>query len=841
MFSRKLLSGAALTALSISMGGVAHAQSTGSQAQEEETIVVTAGRRSIDGTMIAETAPKSRATITEEFIDRQAAGQSILQSVNLVPGVNFTNNDPYGSAGGNLRIRGFDGNRISLTIDGIPLNDTGNYAIYSNQQLDPELITRATVNMGTTDVDSPTASATGGTINYVTRRPIADPGLWLQGSAGEYNFGRFFGLVDTGAFGPWDTTAFLAGSYTNYDKFKGPGEIDKQQYNAGLFEEWGDGDNFIFVGVHYNRNRNNFYRNLTLAQFQTTPGLENDQSCLRLTPTNGVIDNESTGNTIVTWNGVTQVGASCTNYYNTRINPSDTGNIRSQMSFQLADNLRFTFDPSFQYVLANGGGFSTISETDDRLDQAGGNAGGPGVDLNGDTDELDTVMIYSPSTTNTRRWGINSSVIWDVTDDHRVRFAYTLDYGRHRQTGDMGYYDASGNPEDVYGGKDGYGRTVDGLDGSNLRSRDRASAALLNQLAFDYRGYFFDDALTVSLGLRAPMFMRRLHQMCYSQDGSSNVRCTTETATPDPLIPGNVTLSGGSSTSYLPPYRATLRFEDVLPNLGATWRFNEDSSIYVSYAEGLSAPRTDNLYTVSRGAASTAIDFSNAEPETTQSIDLGYRFQSGSTIAQIALWHTDYENRIVSAFDDDLGFFVDRNIGAVELQGLDAQIGFEPFDGLSLYASASFIESEMQDNIPLSATGFLPTRGRELVETPDATYAARAEWDVTDFFTVGFQGKYVGHRFATDVNDQFVPSYTVFDLDARLDLDFLGLENSMVQLNVINLFDEEYLGGISSRENAITIVDTDPVTPGNQSRSGSQPTYALGAPRTAMVTLRTRF
>ncbi|MEI9926858.1 MAG: TonB-dependent receptor plug domain-containing protein [Sphingomonas sp.] len=34
---------------------------------------------------------------------------------------------PFGSAGGTLTIRGFDSSRISLTFDGIPLNDTGNY------------------------------------------------------------------------------------------------------------------------------------------------------------------------------------------------------------------------------------------------------------------------------------------------------------------------------------------------------------------------------------------------------------------------------------------------------------------------------------------------------------------------------------------------------------------------------------------------------------------------------------------------------------------------------------------------------------------------------------------
>lgn len=840
MFSKKLLSGAALTALSLTMsGGLAHAQSTASQIQEEEAIVVTGARRTIDGAISAENATKSRATISEEFIDRQAAGQTILQTTNLVPGVNFTNNDAYGSAGGNLRIRGFDGNRISLTFDGIPLNDTGNYAIYSNQQLDPELITRATVNMGTTDVDSPTASATGGTINYVTRRPDDEFGVMLQGGLGDDNYRRVFGVLDTGAIGPWDTTAFLAGSYTNYDKWKGPGEIEKQQINARFFQELGD-DDFIALAVHYNRNRNNFYRNISLAQFNATPGLENDRQCIRLTPTNGVANSEANQNSVVTWDGTLVANTSCTNYYNLRINPSDTGNIRGQMSFGLTDNLRLTIDPSFQYVIANGGGFSTVSERDDRLDLAGGNAGGPGVDLNGDTDILDTVMLYSPSTTNTRRYALTSSLIWDVTEQHRLRFAYTVDYGRHRQTGDMGYFDDLGNPEDVYGGKDGYGRRVLGVDGSNLRSRERASVALLNQLALEYRGFFFDDALTLNLGVRAPMFMRRLHQQCYSQDGSSNVRCTSETPSLF-LANGNVRFASTGATEYLAPFSARLNFEDILPNLGVTWRLGGGNSIYASYAEGLSAPRTDNLYTVSRGATPNSIDFSQAEPETTQSFDLGYRYQGDGLVGQIALWRTNYDNRIVSAFDDTLGFFVDRNIGSVELQGVDAQIGFEPVDGLSLYASASYTESEMQNNIPLGVTSFLPTQGRELVETPDWTYAARAEWDVNDYFSIGLQAKYVGDRFSTDVNDQVSPSYTVADLDARLELGFLGLENSMIQLNIVNLFDEEYLGGISSRENALTILDIDPVTPGNQSRSGSQPTYALGAPRTAMVTLRTEF
>jgi len=235
----------------------AFAQSTGTT-EVEDVVVVATGQPTIDGVISAETAPKAKASIDQEFISTQPTGQTIIQTLNLTPGLNFTNSDPYGSSGGNLRIRGFDGPRISLTFDGIPLNDTGNYAIYTNQQLDPELVARASVNMGTTDVDSPTASATGGTINYTSRKPDSDMGLTLNGAIGSFSYRRIFGMVDTGEMGPWGASAYLAGSFQTYDKFKGPGDLEKWQINGKVFVPLGDGGDFFSLAFHYNENRNNF-------------------------------------------------------------------------------------------------------------------------------------------------------------------------------------------------------------------------------------------------------------------------------------------------------------------------------------------------------------------------------------------------------------------------------------------------------------------------------------------------------------------------------------------------------------------------------------------------------
>ena len=810
--------------------GTASAQSTGTIATESETRVddvVVTGRRgplSIDGAIVAETIGKTRSTITQDYLQTQAPGQTVLQSLNLIPGLVFNNADPYGSSGGNVRLRGFDGNRVSLTFDGIPLNDTGNYAIYTNQQLDPELIQQASINQGTTDVDSPTASAVGGTINYTVSRPTLDPQVQVVSGLGEFNYGRVFLRADTGEFGPWGTTAYATVSYTNYDKFKGPGELEKTQFNGRVYQDLGNG-NFASISGHYNRNRNNFYNNfINQANFAAGTYLENDINCFRPLGVNGTVQNESNQSVRILSDGTTALG-SCTNYHGLRINPSNTGNIRGQFSYGLTDNLRFTFDPSYQFVMANGGGFTLVSERDDRLDRAGP----VGVDLNGDGDTLDNVGLYTPSNTNTNRYGVTSSLIWDVNDDHRFRVAYTVDYGRHRQTGEATRFTQFSEPLNVFGGQRLYGdptQRVLAVDGYHFRSRDRASIAELQQFAVEYRGQFFDDALTVRIGARAPEFTRELNQYCFSQNGRSTVRCTSETPTVT-LANGNVRFASTGTTEWIAPYSTTLSYDEILPNVDANFRFGNGHSIYASYAEGLSAPRTDNLYQPKRNADGS-LSFSSVLPETSQSFDLGYRYASSRSIVSVALWQTSFQNRIVSSRDLDpaspfFNEFIDRNLGDVEQWGLDAQAGYELFDGFSVYASAAYNDSEVQDDIQTGPATFLLTKGKTIVETPDWTFAGRVDWQATPDFNVGLQGKYVGRRFSTDINDEEFPEYTVFDLDARYDLtDTFGIKNAFIQLNVINLFEERYQANISTGNSGF--------------RTGSE-----GSPRTAMITLGTTF
>jgi iron complex outermembrane recepter protein len=835
------------------------AQSTGSIDFEDE-IVVTGGKidQGIQGVVIPD-APKTRAILTQELIDTQSSGQTILNTINLIPGVNFTNTDAYGSSGGNIRIRGFDGARISLTFDGMPLNDSGNYAIFSNQQLDPELIDQVNVNLGTTDVDSPTASAAGGTVNIRSITPTEKLGAYLKASVGEDDYRRVLGVFNSGELTSFGTKLWLSASTSRNQKFKGPGEIDKQQYNGKIYQPIGGNGDFISIAGHYNQNRNNFYRNVAttdvalngltsgIAQIAgtRTPALplttsgrttivadnvtrvinpaagyafENLATCALDAPTAGVADNDNAGGGANANNPL--FTTSCSNFFGVRINPSNTGNIRINSKFSLAENVTLTVDPSFQYVLANGGGSTTLAENSAVVR---GNSGLLGKDLNGDGDILDTIRFYTPNTTNTRRYGLTASLIWDISEDHRIRFAYSYDRARHRQTGQWGFLGGDGNPENVFGGLKS--RAVTSADGVDLRQRDRLSIALLNQFAGEYRGKFFDSKLVVNLGLRLPYFQRDLENFCYTQTGGSGfATCTSQPVSALVIVAPNATVFPAGA--LFAPFKAKYKFNELLPNVGAVYKITDNASVFGSYAKGLSSPRTDNLYR----APVVKVD-----PETTDSFDLGLRYNSSRVQVQVAGWYQSFKNRIVTSFDQERAISLDRNIGSVTQKGVDVSLSVKPAKFVDLYLFTSYIDSKIKDDILLGSGTvgaivtqvFVDTSGKKIPETPTWQYGGRVGVHFGPV-SAALQGKYVGSRFATDLNDVKVPSYFLADLDARVSLEDYGLEKTYIQVNVSNLFNKKYIGNINTQIS-------------NAANFGTNPNFAVGSPRTISGTIRVGF
>ena len=457
-----------------------------------------------------------------------------------------------------------------------------------------------------------------------------------------------------------------------------------------------------------------------------------------------------------------------------------------------------------------------------------------GVDLNGDGDCMDSVRYMSPSNTNTRRYGLNTSLIWRLNEDNTFRLAYTYDRGRHRQTSEAGYVDqATGFMKNWFGGKETWGGDrILGADGTLLRFRDRFSIAELKQIAVEYRGRFFDDKFEITLGLQRKEFSRDLNQFCYTQNGTSNVLCTTE-APSATLANGNLKFaSQNAANEYIAPFAYNATVKKTLPNVGVSFRLDSHNTFYGSYSEQISALRTDSYYTVQR-LANGSIGSLNARPEATKTAEVGYRFNMPGYYATVSAYKTQFKNRVVSTYDPDTDTNRERNVGSVEVKGIEGQIGGKITNELSVAGSATYTDAKYQDPLQIRANVFAPINGKRLVETPKIMFGGRINYEEGPF-SFGVQGKYTGKRYATDLNDLAVDGYAVFDLDVRYRLDTV-LKNSYVQLNVFNLFDKEYYGSLGTQITAASAATKTLYGVTNQ------PNAYIGAPRTAQVTFRVDF
>ena len=850
-----ILAGTALagTAVATLFAGSAMAQSTGSQAVE---VIIKGGPRSTGGLAVQTNQAKDQSIVNKDYIAKQIGSENFAQSINLVPGVNYTSEDPTGLTSGDFRMHGFDGAHVSITVDGTPLNDTGNYAIFPGEYVVAEAVDHITVNMGQTEVDSPTASAIGGTVNIITKVPDTTESVELNPEIGSYDFKRLYAAFNTGTLTDSGLRGFFSINDAGSNKWRGAGQLKRFGSDGRLYQPLDNGG-FLSVAYTWASERNDFYFDGSTAQIQQF-GYNYDYNTAWApeTAVSGTADK-------VPAPAVTTPGfpnGSDSNYWALHPNPVDFGDIRGESKFNFGDKATLTVDPYFFFTLANGGGSTSLNENDPRLIGAATSsptcktgANKSGVDLNGDGDCLDTVLVYSPSNTETHRYGVNSSFIYRFTDTQTIQAVYTLDYGRHRQTGDMTTISpTTGGPEDVFGSKPGYGTPIMAADGAQLETRNRFSIAKLNQFSLNYLGRFMDDKLHVNIGIRDPHFERDINQFCYTYNGSTQYCDSVSPAAvaaalakdnaaggaPNAFATNlNTVLFGGSKTikygangqaNFAMPFSETFKFTKILPNVGASYDFDEHNQVYVTASEGFSAPKTDDLYVSSQELV---------QPETSDNAGAGYRYKNAVFNASANIWATDWKNHIVQSVDPlDPTLSIDRNVGEVKLSGLDLESGWKVTQNFSLYGSAAFTHSALQNNYDVVVNNIsvpLPVKGKELVLTPDQTYSLRGQYKIGNL-SLGLETKYQSKRFVSDTNDAFLKANTVTNFDAEYQLPHLG-KGSVLQLNIDNLFNSKYF------VRSTTVSNTQAVTTSAGNFSASSYFLYTASPIQGFLELKTKF
>lgn len=150
-----------LALVAASMGhGVAMADTSGT---DVGVIGVQGKATAGGGYMVHEDSIKGRSTVTKEALDKQTATGNAIDKLKYTPGLNISSEDATGLGSFRFTMRGLNSDQAGMSIDGMPINDSGNYALYANLLGDPENIEQIFVTQGSSEADGPHIGSSGAT------------------------------------------------------------------------------------------------------------------------------------------------------------------------------------------------------------------------------------------------------------------------------------------------------------------------------------------------------------------------------------------------------------------------------------------------------------------------------------------------------------------------------------------------------------------------------------------------------------------------------------------------------------------------------------------------------
>lgn len=751
----------------------------------DSNVVTITGRKAGMGLMVQEDAPKARSTINKEEIQKERPTGNAYQSLSLLPSVNSYNYDATGLFGGGMTMRGFNSTEIGATINGVPINDSGNYAVYPQEFVDQENVCQEFVTQGSTDVDAPHVGATGGNLGIVTCDPEDKQRVRVMETLGGLDLNKTYVRYDSGRFDDNRAKFFISYSHAEADKWKGPGNAVRDHLDAAFRFDI-DHFNYITGSVLMNHEVADNIEDPTLAQLNQY-GYNWDFS-----PTfNGHLPAHA---------GSAQVEvAQSPPYYKLAINPFENVIASATGKFRLNDTTDLKITPYYWFGYGTGGTQEKVLSESGFLNPATGKL--TGVDLNGDGDTLDKVIVAGSSVTKTQRPGLTASIT-ETLDNNTIFGGIWLEQAHHRQTSPIVPVDDAGNMASIWLNSD----YIDRPNGTPYEARDWRTISTAWQFFLQDTVSLMDDQWRINFGVRDPYIRRDFTN--YPNEGNNSAI----------------------------GYEIIRTYNDLLPQLGLRFQADKENQLFASLSKNMQAPAnfafssaTGDNVTIVNGQA---ILSSTVQPETSWNLDVGYRYQSKALIAQATVYDVDFRNRLANAYDPVSGLSSYINAGSVKTHGFELEAGNTPINGWSAYGSYGFTESTMENNIQVTSTQSLPTDGNQFPLTPKYKVGLSLQYETPSWY-VRLKEQHTSSQWATLANDQIAPGYNLTDFDAGYLFPSTSVfKNPTLRMNISNLFDTQYRNPSSqSVTNSTTI----------NGYTGSNVYYYLGAPRLISFSLQADF
>lgn len=486
------------------------------------------------GYMVPEESIKGRSTVTKEALDKQAATGNAIDKLKYTPGLNISSEDNTGLSGFRFTMRGMNSDQVGMSVDGMPINDSGNYALYSNLLGDPENIDQIFVTQGASEADGPHIGSSGGNIGIVTIRPTKETGAFVKQVVGSNATRKTFARLNTGEIN--GLSNWLSVSHTEGQMWRGSGAVraDKVEWNS--FFDAGNGNTANLI-LKYHEQDNNSYSQLTKAQFQRYGRKYDPYPATPSVGSNGKYNS----------------------YYALAQNPFQTFTAVLNTQFKLADNLALSVIP--YYYWGNGSGVGSSAYALNR----GSNQGGvfdlgnlpTAAQYNADGTP-NSGVYYRPSRTQTWRPGITTKLTWDL-GDHSLQFGYWYERARQSQTQPFIPLKSNGKPVDTW--PDSNSAIVD-ANGNQIQGRDRFTVTPAQKVWAQDTWYINPDWT----------FIAGLAYMNVERDGTNH----------------------GSLNER--PEKRNQTYNKLLPNVGLKYQLDERDQLFYSLSRNMRVPQNYALY-----------------------------------------------------------------------------------------------------------------------------------------------------------------------------------------------------------------------------------------------------